>query len=48
MVLRNDGGTAGLGHPWLSRIAPDCVLVAFSFNKADGPRMIAGNLLPLD
>jgi hypothetical protein len=48
IILRDDGGTGDLGYPWATMISRDRVLVVYYFNKADGPRHIAGTLLALE
>ena len=48
LVLRDDGGNGDLGYPWASMVGNDRALVVYYFNKADGPRHIAGTFLRLD
>lgn len=45
VILRDDGGTTDLGYPWAVALDEKRVLVVYYFNKADGPRHIAGTLL---
>lgn len=45
IVLRDDGGTTDLGYPWAVGLDAKRVLVVYYFNKADGPRQIAGTVL---
>ncbi len=46
-VLRDDGGTTDLGYPWSVTIDDRRVLVVYYFNRADGPRHIAGTILEI-
>jgi hypothetical protein len=48
IVLRDDGGNGDLGYPWAAMIAEDRALVVYYFNRADGPRHIAGTFLHLE
>lgn len=45
IVLRDDGGTTDLGYPWAVALDKTRVLVVYYFNKADGPRQIAGTVV---
>lgn len=44
-VLRDDGGTTDLGYPWAVPLDGGRVLVVYYFNRANGPRHIAGSIL---
>lgn len=48
IILRDDGGTTDLGYPWSVALDDRRVLVAYYFNRADGPRHIAGTILEID
>jgi hypothetical protein len=48
IILRDDGGTTDLGYPWAVVLDERSVLVTYYFNRADGPRHIAGTILELD
>lgn len=47
-VIRDDGGTADLGYPWAATLEGRRVLVVYYFNRAGGPRHIAGSVLEVD
>lgn len=47
IVLRDDGGNGDLGYPWATMISKTRALVVYYFNRADGPRHIAGTVLEL-
>lgn len=47
IVLRNDGGNGDLGYPWATMVSDNRVLVVYYFNRADGPRHIAGTFLDI-
>jgi hypothetical protein len=44
-VIRDDGGTTDLGYPWAVPLDGRRVLVTYYFNRAGGPRHIAGSIL---
>lgn len=44
-IIRDDGGTHDIGYPWATLLPDGDVLVAYYFNKDDGPRHIAGSVL---
>ncbi len=48
IILRDDGGNGDLGYPWATLLPDNRVLVVYYFNKADGPRHIAGTILKLE
>jgi hypothetical protein len=47
LILRDDGGNTDLGYPWAALISKRRVLVVYYFNRADGPRYIAGTILEI-
>jgi hypothetical protein len=47
IVLRDDGGNTDLGYPWATMITDQRALVVYYFNKANGPRHIAGTFIEL-
>jgi hypothetical protein len=47
-VIRDDGGTTDLGYPWAVPLDGRRVLVVYYFNRAGGPRHIAGSILEVD
>ena len=47
IVVRDDGGNGDLGYPWATIVAKDRALVVYYFNRADGPRHIAGTFLEI-
>ena len=48
IYARDDGGNGDLGYPWAAMIAKDRALVVYYFNRADGPRHIAGTFLQVE
>jgi len=48
IILRDDGGTTDLGYPWAVQLDEGRVLVAYYFNKPDGPKHIAGTILAIE
>ena len=48
IILREDGGTTDIGYPWSVVLDQRRVLVTYYFNRADGPRHIAGTILKLE
>lgn len=47
IVLRDDGGSGDLGYPWAALLPGGRVLSVYYFNRADGPRIIAGTVVQL-
>lgn len=47
-VIRDDGGTTDLGYPWAVTLDGRRVLVMYYFNRAGGPRHIAGSVLEVE
>lgn len=47
LVLREDGGGVDLGYPWVGMVDQNRVMVAYYFNKADGPRTIEATILQI-
>ena len=47
IVLRDDGGNGDLGYPWATMISKTQALVVYYFNRADGPRHIAGTVVEI-
>ncbi|MBI5692043.1 MAG: exo-alpha-sialidase [Verrucomicrobia bacterium] len=47
-VIRDDGGTTDLGYPWSVPLDGRRVLVVYYFNRAGGPRHIAGSILEVN
>ena len=45
VVLRDDGGSTDLGYPWAVNLDGKRALVVYYFNKANGPRQIAGTVV---
>lgn len=48
IVLRDDGGSFDLGYPWSVMIDDKRALVAYYYNKDNGPRYIAGTILQVE
>jgi sialidase-1 len=48
IVLRDDGGTTDIGYPWSITVGGNRVLVVYYFNRANGPRHIAGTILEIE
>ena len=48
IILREDGGNVDLGYPWATLVSDKEALVVYYFNKANGPRHIAGTFLPFN
>lgn len=44
-IIRDDGGGVDVGYPWAGLLPDGNVMVAYYFNKQDGPRHIAGSVL---
>jgi len=48
IVLREDGGNGDLGYPWAAMVSKNRALVVYYFNRANGPRHIAGTFLQIE
>lgn len=47
IILRDDGGNGDLGYSWATMASKNRALVVYYFNRADGPRHIAGTFLQI-
>jgi hypothetical protein len=48
VILRDDGGNFDLGYPWATMISEKRALIVYYFNRADGPRTIAGTVVEIE